>query len=77
MNVKALKKKMIDCNVSPSEIANALHIKRNYAYRKLNGRASLTLGQANKIGELLNLSNEEYKDIFFCSENCVAQSGEV
>lgn len=66
MNVKALKKKMIDRDVSPSEIANALHIKRNFAYRKLNGHAPLTLSQANKIGDLLNLSNEEYREIFFC-----------
>ncbi len=73
MNVKALKKKMIDCGVSAAEIANALQVDKDYVYKKLNGRVALTLGQANQIGELLGLTDEEYGNIFFCPENCVAQ----
>ena len=74
MNVKALKKKMIDAEVTPADIARILRLPRNYVYKKINGQSALSLEQANKIGELLNLTDEEYGNIFFYPENCVAQA---
>ena len=67
-NIEMLKKKMTDKSISIHELAEKLNVDASTIYRKLqkNGE-NFTIGEANLIVEVLELSEKEAMSIFFSS----------
>ena len=65
MNVALLKKKIDENGFNVETIADKIGIDRSTLYRKLNGEVRMTIGEAKKIKQLLNITNEEAQSIFF------------
>lgn len=64
MNKAKLKAKMVERNISASELANVLSISPSTFYRKLNNGECFTVGEASEISKNLNLSSDELTEIF-------------
>lgn len=60
MNVIEIKKRNLELNISPKDWSECLGITVQQAYKKINGSSPLTLEQADKIQNLLMISNEEF-----------------
>lgn len=68
MNISKLKGKIVENNLNVENLAKELGMDKSTLYRKLNNKGkSLTIEEANKIVETLNLSKEESMAIFFNS----------
>ena len=66
MNVNKLKGKMVEKGLNVTMLANELGIDRATLYRKLNNKgATLTIREANRIAEILDLTGKEAVEIFF------------
>ena len=65
MNVKMLKGKMTEKGFNVERLAEQLGMNRSTLYRKLNGGEKITIGEATKIKNLLKLSNDDARAIFF------------
>ena len=64
--VKSLEKKMFDKDISVVELAKRIGVDKSTVYRKLqNNGENFTVGEANKIVEVLELSKDEAISIFF------------
>ena len=64
MNVIEIKKRNLELGVSPSDWAKCLGITVQHAYKKINGQSALTLLQADKIQNLLSITDEEFAFYF-------------
>lgn len=60
-----LKAKIIEKGMNVEKLAEAIGIDRSGLYRRLNNFEKFTIGEANRIKEVLELTNEEATDIFF------------
>lgn len=75
MNVNRLKGKIVEKGLNISIVAEKMDIDRSSLYRKLNNRGeTLTIREAQKIVEILELNPGEATEIFFddsvaCSAN--------
>ena len=65
MNVPMLKKKIGEKGMNVETLAEKVGIDRSTMYRKLNGSISTTVSEANRIKEVLGLTNDEARAIFF------------
>jgi len=66
LNVNKLKGKMVEKGLNVTMLANELGIDRATLYRKLNNKgATLTIREANRIAEILDLTGKEAVEIFF------------
>ena len=66
VNVNKLKGKIVECGLSVSTLAERIGIDKATLYRKISENGDpLTIRDADKISEVLNLSKEEVNDIFF------------
>lgn len=65
MNLFKLKAKIIEKGMNVEKLAEAIGIDRSGLYRRLNHFEKFTIGEANRIKEVLELTNEEATDIFF------------
>jgi hypothetical protein len=66
VNVNKLKGKIVECGLNVSILADRIGIDKATLYRKINENgAPITIREADKISEELNLSKEEVNDIFF------------
>lgn len=65
MNVAMLKKKITEKGGNVETLAEKIGIDRSTMYRKLNGDVSITVAEANKIKDALDLTNDEARSIFF------------
>jgi len=66
LNVNKLKGKMVEKGLNVTMLANELGIDRATLYRKLNNEgATLTIREANRIAEILDLTSKEAVEIFF------------
>lgn len=65
MNVAMLKKKINENGFNVESIADKIGIDRSTLYRKLNGEVRMTICEANKMKQLLNMTSEEARSIFF------------
>lgn len=66
VNVNKLKGKIVECGLSVSALAERIGIDKATLYRKISENGDpLTIRDADKISEVLNLSKEEVNDIFF------------
>lgn len=64
MNINKLKGKIVEEGMNVETLAERIGIDRSSMYRKLNNFEKITIGEANKIKAVLNLSNEDATDIF-------------
>ena len=65
MNVAMLKDKMAQKGFNVERLAANLEIDRSTLYRKLDGGEKITIGEAQKIKDALEMTNEEARAIFF------------
>ena len=64
MNIAKLKGKAVEKGMTPEKLAECIGINRATLYRKLNNSEKITIGEAQKIKEVLELTNEEATEIF-------------
>lgn len=65
MNILMLKGKMVERGFNVERLAASMYIDRSSLYRKLNSCEKFTIGDVQKIKEILKLSDEEARAIFF------------
>lgn len=65
MNVNKLKGKIIEKGINVETLAKRIGVERSSLYRKLNSFERITIGEANRMKDVLELSDEEANDIFF------------
>lgn len=64
MDLNRLKGKIVEKGWNVEMLAEHIGIDRSSMYRKLNNFEKITIGEANKITSVLDLSNEEASSIF-------------
>jgi predicted transcriptional regulator len=65
MKLNMLKGKIVEKGMNVETLAEKIGIDRSSMYRKLNNFEKITIGEAQKIKDVLNLSDEDAKTIFF------------
>lgn len=65
MNVLKLKGKMVEKGINVKTLSTKMGITPSTLYRKLDGTARITIGEARVIKEALELTSDEARDIFF------------
>jgi plasmid maintenance system antidote protein VapI len=65
MNVLKLKGRMVECGMNVERLAEKISIDRATLYRKLNKSENITVGEAQRIKDALELTREEASVIFF------------
>lgn len=66
VNVNKLKGKIVECNMSVTELASKLDIDKATMYRKLNMNGeTITIKEADLIAKELDLTLNEVNAIFF------------
>lgn len=65
MNINKLKGKIVEKGLNVETLAALIGIDRSSLYRKLNKSERITVGEANKMKEVLEMSSEEATNIFF------------
>lgn len=64
MNIQMLKGKFVEKGLNVESVAEKIDIDRSSLYRKLNNGEKITCGEARRIMEVLDLSDEEAILIF-------------
>ena len=64
MNATKLKQKIHEKGFSVSKTASLIGISKSSLYEKINGTCQMTVGDAEKLKEILELTNSEASDIF-------------
>lgn len=64
MNINKLKGKIVEKGMNPESLADAIGINRSTLYRKLNNGEKITIGEALKMKDALEMSKEEACEIF-------------
>lgn len=64
-NMQLLENKMHEKNITVAEMSKCLNINESTWYRKKKRSQSFSIGEAEKICQLLCLSNDEAASIFF------------
>ncbi len=64
MNVNKLRGKMVENEMNVEQMAKLMCVDRASLYRKLNNSEKFTIGDAQKIKDILNLSDTEAYEIF-------------
>lgn len=64
MDLNKLKGKIVEKGWNVEKLAEHIGVDRSSMYRKLNNFEKITIGEARKITEALNLSSEEATYIF-------------
>lgn len=65
MNIPKLKGKIVEKGLTVETLANEMEINRSTLYRKLESGEKFTVGEAQKIKNVLDLTDEEASAIFF------------
>ena len=65
MNIQKLKGKIVEKGFNVEALAAEIGVDKSTLYRKLNASEKFTIGDANKIRTILDMSNDEASDIFF------------
>lgn len=64
MNIQKLKGKMVEKEMGVDAVATLIGIDKSSFYRKLNNAEKITIGEAAKIKDALDLSDSEAYEIF-------------
>lgn len=65
MDVNKLKGKIVEKGMNIETVAERIGVDRSSLYRKLNNFEKITIGEANRLKDVLALSDEEANAIFF------------
>lgn len=65
VKVNKLKGKIVEQGMNVETVAKRIGIERSSLYRKLNNFEKITIGEARKLKNVLELSDEEANAIFF------------
>lgn len=65
MNIPKLRGKMVENGYTVEALSEVLDIDRTTLYRKLNDGEKFTIGEAQIINTVLNLTKDEAHEIFF------------
>lgn len=65
MNGRKLKAKIVERGLTVEKFASLIDMTRSSLYRKLNNSTKMTIGEAVRIKEVLELTDEEASVIFF------------
>ena len=64
MNSNKLKAKLVEKGMNVEMLAESIEIDRSSMYRKINNFEKITIGEANKIKDVLCMTTEEATQIF-------------
>lgn len=64
MNMLKLKAKIVEKGINVETVADRIGVDRSSLYRKLNNFEKITIGEAGKLKEVLDMTNEEASEIF-------------
>jgi plasmid maintenance system antidote protein VapI len=64
IKINLLKAKMVERGMNVEQLAEAIGVDRSSLYRKLNNFEKITIGEAAKIKEVLQLTDAEAIQIF-------------
>lgn len=64
VNTKAIKCRMIDYDLTTAELADKIGLTPSYTSAIISGKRALTLSVANKIQEVLEISNDDFGHYF-------------
>lgn len=64
-DTRLLKSKMVLADITTKEIADATGLRREAIQKKLRGVTEFSLEQAQAVRKLLNLTDDEFEEIFF------------
>jgi len=64
MKINKRKGKIVEKNMSVEKLADAINIDRSSLYRKFNNAEKITIGEALRIKEALQMTEAEAYDIF-------------
>lgn len=65
MDVNKLKGKIVEKGMNVETVAERIGVDRSCLYRKLNNFEKITIGEARKLKDVLELSDEDASAIFF------------
>lgn len=65
MNILKLKGRMVENGFNVETLAEKIGIDRSSLYRKLNNSEKITIGEAKRIKDALDLSEDDATAIFF------------
>jgi DNA-binding XRE family transcriptional regulator len=65
MNIPKLKGKMVEMGYNVETFATQIGVDRSTLYRKLECGEKISIGEAQRMKDVLSLSNEEVSAIFF------------
>jgi len=69
MNISKLKGKIVEKDLNIEKLAEIIGINRASLYRKMSNAEKITCGEASKIADALELSDEEAIDIFLSKKS--------
>lgn len=64
MNISKLRGKIVEREINVEKLATMIGIDRSSLYRKLNNAEKITIGEARKMKEVLEMTNDEACEIF-------------
>lgn len=64
MKINKLKAKLVENEMNIEKLAKRLGIDKSSLYRKFNNAEKITIGEAVKIKQILDIRDEEAVDIF-------------
>ena len=68
MNIRKLKAKLVENDVSIADLANILNVDKSTVYRKFNKSGeSFTVNDVDKIAKALSLTYNDINEIFFAN----------
>ena len=73
INSNKLKGRMKELQFTQADIAKELNLSQSSICLKLNNGRAFSLDEAEKLQNLLKISNSEFSDYFFYKEGCIMQ----
>lgn len=73
INTNRLKGRIKELGLTQADVAKALALSTSTVNLKLNGQRPMSLDEAETVAATLHISNDQFGNYFFCTENCVAQ----
>lgn len=67
VNIRKLKAKLVEKDISIIELANVLGIDKSTVYRKLKSGENFTVKDVEKISKALSLTYDDINDIFLAN----------
>lgn len=65
INIPKLRGKIVENEMSISDLAEKIGISKSTLYQKINGNVSFTIDEVILIAKMLDLTKDEFNNIFF------------